>query len=99
MPAHDFLVLLSGIFEAMFGLLLFFPFSRRVGAWGIILLLIAVFPANVQMMINYLHENNPLLWLAIVRLPFQLLLIRWAYAFTNKRLDAKNSMALVKDKQ
>jgi len=45
-------------------------------------LLVAVFPANIQMMLNYLHENNARLWIAILRMPLQFVLIWWAYLFT-----------------
>ena len=83
-PYHKMLVLISGICEILFALLLIFPLTRRTGAACIILLLIAIFPANIQMMQNYFHENNPFLWLAIIRLPFQILLIWWAYIFTKK---------------
>ncbi len=76
------IVIISGVFEILFGLLLIPPRSRQMAAWCIIGLLVAVFPANIQMMLNYLHENNPLLWLAVLRLPLQLVLIRWAYLFT-----------------
>jgi uncharacterized membrane protein len=84
LPFHNGLVFISGVFEVLFGVMLAFSFSRRFAAWGIILLLIAVFPANIQMMINYKDENNPQLWIAILRLPIQLLLIYWAYGFTKK---------------
>jgi uncharacterized membrane protein len=86
MPAwlgyHEILVLLSGVFEVLLGGLLLPIRTRRASAWGIILLLLAVFPANVQMMLNYLHTRQPYAWLTIVRLPLQMLLIWWAYGFT-----------------
>jgi uncharacterized membrane protein len=82
--ARETLVYISGICEMLFALLLLPTPTRRFAAWGIILLLIAVFPANIQMMLNYFHENNPRLWLAILRLPVQFLLIWWAYSFTKK---------------
>lgn len=78
------LIILSGIFETAFGLLLLFRKTSSFAAWGLILLLIAVFPANIQMMFNYKAENNPLLWLSVLRLPLQILLIYWAYSFTMK---------------
>ncbi len=84
LPAHTLLIYLSGIAEVVFALLLLLPATRSIGAWCLIALLAAVFPANVQMMLNYAKENNPRLWLAIVRLPLQILLILWAYSFTNK---------------
>lgn len=82
LPLHKELVFVSGVFETLFALLLIFPRTRRIGALGIIALLIAVFPANVQMLLNYVDSNDPKLWIAIVRLPVQLLLIWWAYGFT-----------------
>ncbi len=82
LTAHDVLIAVSGVLEILLGLLLLFSFSRRIAAWGIIALLIAVFPANVQMMQNYRAENNPALWLAVLRLPLQIVLIWWAYRYT-----------------
>ena len=81
LPAHSFLVLFSGMIEVVLGLMVIIPFTRRLAAWGIILLLIAVFPANIQMMLNYGKEHHPLLWLAVVRLPLQVGLIWWAYLY------------------
>jgi uncharacterized membrane protein len=83
-PLHEELVFVSGICEVLFALLLIYPFTRRFGAWCIIGLLIVIFPANIQMMLDYQHENNPLLWLTILRLPIQILLIWWAYNFTSR---------------
>jgi uncharacterized membrane protein len=77
------LIYISGVGEASLGMLLFFPKTRNFAAWGLVALLITVFPANIQMLVNYHQENNPLLWIAILRLPLQLPLIRWAYSFTN----------------
>ena len=45
-------------------------------------LLVAIFPANIQMMINFWNKNNPYLWIAIARLPLQILLIWWAWSYT-----------------
>jgi uncharacterized membrane protein len=89
LPYPAALVLISGIFELAAGSLLLIPSTRRLAAWLIILLLIAVFPANIQMLLNYQDQNNPLVWMAVVRLPLQLLLIWWAYGFT-KRQELKN---------
>ena len=78
----ELLVIISGVCEILFALLLISSVTRGFGAWAIIVLLIAIFPANVQMMLNYYHKSNPLLWLSILRLPVQILLIIWAYSFT-----------------
>lgn len=82
LPWHYPLIYISGICEMVFGILLLPKATRRLAAWGIILLLIAVFPANIQMMLNYQQEHDPNLWIAILRLPLQPLLIWWAWQFT-----------------
>jgi len=82
LPAHLPLVYISGLCEITLGLLLFPESTRTFAAWGVIALLIAVFPANIQMTINYFHFNNPMKWLTVVRLPLQLLLIWWAWQYT-----------------
>ena len=82
LPWHLFLVYLSGVFEIILGALLLIPKFSRLAAWGLIALLIAVFPANIYMAMNteLFPELNPLLiW---VRLPIQFLLIVWAFWFT-----------------
>lgn len=81
---HETLVIISGVCEILFAFLLLPSQTRRFSAWGIIFLLIAVFPANIQMMLNYLNEHNPKLWIAILRLPIQIMLVWWAYTFTQK---------------
>lgn len=81
---HLLMVQLSGLFEILFGLLLIPLPTRRIAAWGIILLLIAVFPANIQMMLNYYHDHQAYRWITILRLPLQALLIWWACTYTRK---------------
>lgn len=84
LPESSFrpLVVISGIFEALLGLMLIPPASRNVAAWGIIILLIAIFPANIQMTIEFTRHHNAYTWLTWLRLPLQALLIWWAYTFT-----------------
>ena len=89
LPLHKELVFISGVAEVLCAVLLLFSKTRPLGAWAVIALLIAVFPANLQMLIDYKHDHNPMLWVAILRLPIQLLLIWWAYSFT-KPMVSKN---------
>ena len=49
LPYHLELVYISGLFEILFGILILFPKYRYYGAIGLILLLIAVFPANIYL--------------------------------------------------
>ena len=81
---HKQLVLISGICELSFAILLLITKTRKLASWLIIAMLIAIFPANIQMMLNYYKEGHAMLWLAILRLPLQLILIWWAYIFTKK---------------
>ena len=85
LPWHRALVYISGACEILGGLLVLFKQTRRVGAWIIILLLIAVFPANVQMALNFRAAHHPYLWVAILRLPLQALLIWWAALYTRRQ--------------
>jgi uncharacterized membrane protein len=82
LPWHRFLNYLSGFFEIALGVLLLTPALTRVAAWGLIALLVAVFPANIQMAINpqlYPEVSPAALWL---RLPLQAVFIAWAYWYT-----------------
>ena len=81
-PAHRELVLLSGAAEIAGGLGLLVPPTRRTAAWGIILLLIAVLPANVWMVQHPERYPNIPLWAMWLRLPLQLALIAWAWQYT-----------------
>lgn len=81
-PWHPAMVYISGFFEMLLGLMLIVPKFERLAAWGIIALLIAVFPANIHMAIHpelYPKISPIALWL---RLPLQGVFIAWAYWFT-----------------
>lgn len=78
------LVYISGVAEAVLGALLLFPTWTVLAAWGLIALLIAVFPANVHMAMHPdLYPSVPPTWL-LIRLPVQGLLIAWAYWYTRR---------------
>ena len=80
-PAHQAMVDISGAAEILLGAMLMFSDLQRIAAWGLILLLVAVFPANIYV---YQHQElvpgSPLAHL--LRLPAQGLLILWAYWYT-----------------
>jgi uncharacterized membrane protein len=84
LPWHLELVYLSGAAEVVLGVLVLIPKCRSLAAWGIIALLIAVFPANIHMALNSdLYPQIPpvLLW---ARLPLQFVMMAWAYWFTGR---------------
>lgn len=81
LPFHEELVLISGVCEILLGILLLIPKCSHLAAWGIIALLIAVFPANIYL---YQHQEilpaSPLIHL--LRLPLQGVFVLWAYWHT-----------------
>ncbi len=87
LPAPLFLIYLSGVFEIALGILLLISKFTHFAAWGLIALLIAVFPANVYMAMNpqvFPEFSSTALYL---RLPLQLVLIALMFWFTRKKLD------------
>ena len=81
LPFHIELVYISGFFEILFGLMILFPKYRYYGSIGLILLLIAIFPANI-----YLAQSKEAQeaigasqQITIWRLPIQGILIWIAY--------------------
>lgn len=90
------LVYISGIFEVLGGIGLLVPNVSQFSAWGLIALFIAVFPANINMAVNHIHLDNipdsP--WFQAVRLPFQAVLIAWAWWYT-KPSDPRQQAALI----
>jgi len=82
LPAHHVLVLFSGAAEILGGLGVIVPGRRRAAAWGLVCLLVAVFPANLWMAQHpELFPTGPV-WAMWLRLPLQLPLIWWAYHYT-----------------
>ncbi|MDQ3034909.1 MAG: DoxX family protein [Myxococcota bacterium] len=78
LPAHRELVWLSGIFELALGAAAIVPRTRAHAGWGIALLLIAVFPANVHMAVEGIGlagAEPPPSWVLWARLPFQAVFI------------------------
>ncbi len=86
LPLHLELVYISGVFEILGGLGLLIRRTRHAAAWGLVLLYVCVFPANLNMAIYEIQPsggNIPpvLMW---VRLPFQLVFIAWAWWMTRR---------------
>jgi len=89
---HKFLVYISGFFEIYFGLLILHKEERKFGAWGLIILLFAVFPANIYLFLSESARENfgiaignadPIRQIdTLIRIPFQIPLILCAYWYT-----------------
>jgi uncharacterized membrane protein len=90
LPYHRELVLFSGVIEIALGVLLLVPRTSRPAAWGLVALLIAVFPANLHV---YQHQELFPAFpysttLHLLRLPLQGVLILWALAYTRRNVPA-----------
>ncbi len=79
LPAHLELVYLSGLFEILGGAAVLAPGLRTSAGWGLIILLLAVFPANLHMALNPESFPDMSRFALYARLPVQALFIVWAY--------------------
>ena len=81
LPWPRALVYLSGALEIAGGVGLLVPRTRRAAGTGLVLLLIAVWPANLQMLLNARASGASAASQAalLFRLPLQLLLMAWAW--------------------
>jgi len=94
LPNPEWLNVISGLAEIVLGVFVLEPRVRVLAAWGIIALLIAVFPANLYVASRNLGPpdfapgtgNATLNW---ARLPLQALFVAWAWWYT--RPDAEPS--------
>ena len=85
LPSPEWLNVLSGLAEITLGVFLLEPRVRSLAAWGIIALLIAVFPANIYQVMENVGPDGPGSGpgaVAYLRLPFQALFILWAWWYT-----------------
>jgi uncharacterized membrane protein len=85
LPDPEWLNVLSGLAEIVLGVYLLEPRTRVLAAWGIIALLIAVFPANLYVALENVGASGPGTGAGAanyVRLPFQALFIVWAWWYT-----------------
>ena len=81
-PIGYLLVYMSGFFEIILGLMLLYPKSRKIAAYGLIVLLVAVYPANLYL--AFYEEPQKLIGMSSfsaswVRLPIQFIFLGLAY--------------------
>jgi uncharacterized membrane protein len=84
------IVFISGLAEVGLGALLLTPRFKRLAAWGIIALLIAVFPANIMIFQHQDRFPAPQ-WIHVLRLPLQAVLIYWAYLYTKPSVSESST--------
>lgn len=93
LPFPAALVYISGVAEILLGIGLLVPGVRSLSAWGLVALFIAVYPANINMAVNHIQIGNipDAWWVHAIRLPFQFVLIAWAYWYTDKASEESPS--------
>ena len=82
LPMHYEAVYVSGFFEILFGIMLLFSRTRYYAAWGLILLLIAVYPANIYLAFNEAPQKAleiSAFAASWIRLPIQFIFLALAY--------------------
>lgn len=93
LPMHTEAIYISGFFEILGGVAILFPKLRSMAGWGLVLLLIVVFPVNIHMAVNpNLFSDIPLSFLYI-RLVLQFIIIYWTY-FATQLSPQKDVLAL-----
>lgn len=79
------LVYVSGFFEVLGGVGVAVPKVRRAAGWGLIALLVALFPANIDMVVHAERFPNIPFWALVARLPLQAVLAVWVWWAVVKR--------------
>jgi uncharacterized membrane protein len=89
LPWHLPMVRVSGFFEILGGLGLLLPQTRRAAAWGLVALLIAVFPANIYMATNPVDAGAASIAPALRwgRLPLQIVFVAWVLWCSHPRAE------------
>ena len=90
-PAPILLIYLSGICEGLFGVLCFAPqrWLSQVAVWGLLALLVAVFPANIWAALSAESQRKGKIpaWFAWARLPMQLVFALWCWTLTESDMQ------------
>lgn len=89
---HKQIVVISGVFEILGAIGILIPQTRLLAGYGLIALIIAVFPANINMALHpEKYQDLPEL-LLYIRLPFQFLFIWFVWwAIAPERLKNKHT--------
>ena len=81
-PLHAEAVYISGFFEIVGGIGVLIPSLRKIAGWGLLALLVAVYPANIYMALTPEAFPDAPLSLLYLRLLFQFIFFYWAYSVT-----------------
>jgi len=81
-PAHNTMVVLSGVAEMILGFMILNKNTQQEAAWGIIIMLIVFIPVHIYMLQDKKAAMKLPKWLLIFRIPLQFALMYWAYLYT-----------------
>jgi uncharacterized membrane protein len=79
LPRPDLLNAISGVAEVCGGIGVLIPRVRKNAGWGLVALLVAVYPANIYVALFGWPGVDIDRWILWARLPFQVLFIVWVY--------------------
>lgn len=89
---HKELVIISGVFEILGAIGILFPPTRLLAGYGLIALIVAVYPANINMALHPEEYKNISELFLYIRLPFQLLFVWFVWwAISPERLKSKHA--------
>ena len=93
-PLHEEAVYISGFFEIVGGVGVLIPRFRKIAGWGLVALLIAVYPANIYMAITPEAFPDIPVEMLYFRLVLQFLFLYWAYSVTRPVFNLSNQKNL-----
>lgn len=79
-PNREILVYLSGIAEIVLAIMLWFPSTRNMAIYGIILMLFVFLLVHFYMVTDVYRTKIPS-WALWLRIPLQFVLMWWAYQY------------------
>lgn len=80
-PSHKTVVLVSGILEMIFGMMLLNPPTQVIAAWSIIIMLFLFLPVHVYMLQEPKASLKLPKWVLFLRFPLQFVLMYWAFQY------------------
>ncbi|MDC6386688.1 hypothetical protein D2V93_11920 [Flagellimonas taeanensis] len=82
LPYHKILVFLSGVAEILLGIGLCFEATRKLSAFGVILMLAVFLSVHFYMLSNEKAAAGLPKWVLVLRVPLQFALMYWAYSYS-----------------
>ena len=91
LPLHLEAVYISGLFEVLGGVGVLVPRLRKIAGWGLVALLVAVYPANIYMALTPQAFPDTPLGALYFRLVLQFVFFYWAFSVTRPAFNPTNS--------